>query len=227
MAGKLENPKRHLSRAQRGSGLRTSFARLVAFAALGPLASLTSLGCGPSYVYNPANYAKEHDPRKHEYVIGVGDSLQINVWRMGDLSSSALVRPDGIITMPLIGDVYVAGSTPSQVRAEVQKRMAEFVKDETAVVTVAVTGVNSYRFVVSGNVARAGIFASTYYVSVSEALAMAGGPNMFASTQQILLIRMDSPGKFRHIPINYDAIVSREHPEQDLVLKAGDTVYVP
>ncbi|HSO00154.1 MAG TPA: polysaccharide biosynthesis/export family protein, partial [Candidatus Nanopelagicales bacterium] len=183
--------------------------------------------CEPTYAYNPANYAKEHDPREHEYVIGVGDSLQINVWRMPDLSSGALVRPDGIITMPLLGDIYVAGSTPSQVRAAVQKRMAEYVKDETAVVTVAITTVNSYRFVVSGNVSRAGIFSSNYYVSVSEALAMAGGPNQFASTEQILLIRMDAPGKYRHIPINYDAIVSREHPEQDLVLKAGDTVFVP
>jgi polysaccharide export outer membrane protein len=184
-------------------------------------------GCSPTYVYDSANYAKEYDPRKHEYVIGVGDSLQINVWRMPDLSSGALVRPDGIITMPLIGDVFVAGSTPTQVRAEIQKRMAEFVKDETAVITVAITSVGSYRYVVSGNVARAGIFTSNYYVSVSEAIANAGGPNQFASTDQILLIRMDAPGKFRHIPINYDAIVSRESPEQDLVLKAGDTIYVP
>jgi polysaccharide biosynthesis/export protein len=186
-----------------------------------------STGCAPMYVYNPANYAKEYDPRKHEYVIGVGDSLQVNVWRMADLSSSALVRPDGVITMPLIGDVYVAGSTPTQVRDELKKRLSEYVKDDTAVITVAVNSVSSYRYVVSGNVARTGIFTSNYYVSISEALALAGGPNQFASTEQILLIRMDSPGKFRHIPINYDAIVSREHPEQDLVLKAGDTIFVP
>ncbi|MCC6554920.1 MAG: polysaccharide biosynthesis/export family protein [Polyangiaceae bacterium] len=186
-----------------------------------------AVGCSPTYVYDAANYRKELDPRKREYVIGVGDSLQVTVWRMPDLSSSALVRPDGIITMPLIGDVHVAGSTPTQVREELKKRFAEFVKDETAVVTVAITAVNSYRFVVSGNVARAGIFSSNYYVSVSEALAMAGGPNQFASTDQILLIRMDGPDRFRQIPVNYDAIVSREHPEQDLVLKAGDTVFVP
>lgn len=201
--------------------------RLVDLAALAATALLMLAGCEPTYVYDPVNYPKELDPRKHEYVIGVGDALQINVWRMADLSSGALVRPDGIITLPLIGDVYVAGSTPSQVRAAVQKRMAEYVKDETAVVTVAVTAVNSYRFVVSGNVSRAGIFQLPYYVSVSEAIAHAGGPNQFASTDQILLIRMDSPGKYRHIPINYDAIVSREHPEQDLVLKSGDTIYVP
>ena len=186
-----------------------------------------SAGCAPTYIYNPANYAKEYDPRTHEYVIGVGDSLQITVWRMPDISSGALVRPDGVITMPLIGDVSVAGSTPTQVREELKKRLSQYVKDETAAITVAVNAVNSYRFVVSGNVLRAGIFSSNYYVSVSEALALAGGPNQFASTKQVLLIRMDSPGKFRHIPISYDDIVSREHPEQDLVLKPGDTVFVP
>jgi polysaccharide export outer membrane protein len=194
---------------------------------MGLAVAALSAACAPTYVYNPANYAKEYDPRKNEYVIGVGDNLQINVWRMPDLSSSALVRPDGFITMPLIGEIYVAGLTPTRVRDELKKRLSEFVKDETAVITVAINSANSYRFVVSGNVARAGIFTSGYYVSVSEALAMAGGPNQFASTKQILLIRMDGPGKFRHIPINYDAVVSRERPEQDLVLKTGDTLFVP
>lgn len=192
----------------------------LALAALSP-------ACGPTYVYDPANYAKEYDPRKHEYVIGVGDQLRVNVWRMPDLSSDVLVRADGVITMPLIGDVRVAGSTPTQVREELKRRLSEFVKDETAVITVAVTSINSYRFVVSGNVARAGIYSANHFVSVSEAIAMAGGPNQFASTEQILLIRMDSPGKFRQIPINYDDIASRTRPEQDLVLKAGDTVFVP
>ena len=196
-------------------------------AAAGLALAALSAGCAPTYIYNPANYAKEHDPRKHEYVIGVGDSLQVTVWRMPDISSGALVRPDGVITMPLIGDVFVAGSTPTQVREELKKRLSQYVKDETAVITVAVNTVNSYRFVVSGNVLHAGIFSSNYYVSVSEALALAGGPNQFASTKQILLIRMDSPGKFRHIPLKYDDIVSRERPEQDLVLKPGDTVFVP
>lgn len=226
MTDPLKTPRREASLAPLARrALRRLHRLAVLAAALGLVA--TGAGCSPTFVYEPANYAKELDPRKHEYVIGVGDGLQVTVWRMPDLSSGALVRPDGIITMPLIGDVQVAGSTPTQVREELKKRFSEFVKDETAVVTVAITTVSSYRFVVSGNVARAGIFASNYYVSVSEALAMAGGPNQFASTDQILLIRMDKPGKYRQIPINYDAIVSRERPEQDLVLKAGDTIFVP
>jgi polysaccharide export outer membrane protein len=192
------------------------------------LASMTA-ACGGGKVikYDPANYKNEYDPRKHEYIIGVADGLQVTVWRNPEVSSGATVRPDGTITMPLIGDLKVAGRTPSEVKTEVQKRLAQFVKDESAVVTVAVTGVNSYRFTVSGNVGRAGIFETRYYVTVAEAIAMAGGPTRFADTESVLLIRTDRDGRVRQIPINYDAIRSRDKPEQDLVLMSGDTVFLP
>src|SRR5262245_31131239 len=111
-------------------------------------AILFGIGCGPTYLYHSSNYAKEYDPRQHEYVIGVADSLHINVRDQNDLSGSAVVRPDGVITLPLLGDVSVAGQTPSAVREELKKRFSAYVKD--ALVTVAVTAVNSYRFVVSG-----------------------------------------------------------------------------
>jgi len=192
------------------------------------LLALLVAGCGgPTIVYDPANYAKEYDPRKHEYIIGVSDGLQITVWRNPDLSAGVTVRPDGTVTMPLIGDLKVAGSTPSQVKAEVTQKLSAFVKDESAVVTVAVTGVNSYRFTVAGNVAHAGIFETHYYVTVAEAIAMAGGPTRFADTDQILLVRTDPNGRVRQIPINYEAVRSRAQPEQDLVLMTGDTVFLP
>jgi len=189
---------------------------------------LAAAGCGgPPIVYDPGNYKKEHDPSKHEYVIGVSDQLQINVWRNPEVSSAATVRPDGTITMPLIGDIKVAGRTPTDVKAEIAKKLTAFVKDESAVVTVAVIGVNSYRFTVAGNVGRPGIFTTRYYVTVAEAIAMAGGPTRFADTEQILLVRTDPNGRVRQIPINYDSIRSRDNPEQDLVVMSGDTVYLP
>ena len=184
-------------------------------------------GCGPDIVYDPANYKKEHNPSNHEYVIGVSDLLQINVWRNPEVSSAATVRPDGTITMPLIGDIKVAGRTPTDVKAEISKRLTAFVKDESAVVTVAVTGVNSYRFTVAGNVVRPGIFTTRYYVTVAEAIAMAGGPTRFADTDQVLVVRTDPNGRVRQIPIDYDAVRSRDRPEQDLVLMSGDTVFLP
>lgn len=198
-------------------------ARSVVFA----LALVSSAASGCAAQVWDYEYAKEYDPRKHEYVIGPSDGLSINVWRNGDLSFQATVRPDGTITMPLIGDLQVASKTPSQVRDEITKRMQAFVKDESAVVTVAVTEVQSYKFTVTGNVQQAGIFSSSYYVTIAEAIAMAGGPTRFADAEGVKLIRKSPDGKIREIPINYDLIKQREAPEMDLVLVTGDTVFVP
>jgi polysaccharide export outer membrane protein len=194
------------------------------------LAALFALALGISACKSTIpkyDYSKEYDPRRHEYVIGPADGLNINVWRNGDLSFEASVRPDGTITMPLIGDLQVAGKTPSQVRDDITKRMQAFVKDESAVVTVAVTNVQSYRFSVTGAVQQAGIFQSEYYVTVADAIAMAGGPTRFADADQVKLIRTGPDGDIREIPINYELIKERKAPQMNLVLVAGDTVFVP
>jgi polysaccharide export outer membrane protein len=182
--------------------------------------------CGHSAVHY--DYAKEPDPRKLEYVIGVADGLTITVWHNPDLSAECVVRPDGTITMPLIGDVKASGRTPSELKAEITSRLATFVKDQSAVVTVAVTGVNSYRFTVSGNVEGPGVFTAPNYVTVVEALALAGGLNKFASRGALVLIRHDArTGKVRRVPIDYDDIRSSRRPEANLVLMPGDTLFVP
>src|SRR5579885_3293625 len=77
------------------------------------------LGCGPS-IYETYDYSKEWDPRKHEYIIGVSDLVKINVYHTNELSGEGVVRPDGVITMPLIGDLPVAGKTPTQVREDMK-----------------------------------------------------------------------------------------------------------
>jgi polysaccharide export outer membrane protein len=195
-------------------------------AGLSLLAVLLFLG-GCKSTLPKYDYTQEYDPRKHEYVIGPADGLTINVWRNGDLSFQATVRPDGTITMPLIGDLQVAGKTPSQVRDEITKRMQAFVKDESAVVTVAVTEVQSYRFTVAGSVQQAGIFQSDYYVTVAEAIAMAGGPTRFADVGDVKLIRSGPDGAIREIPIDYELIKERKAPQMNLVLVSGDTVFVP
>jgi len=187
--------------------------------------TVTALGCGAST--NNYDYTKEYDPRAHEYVIGAGDELRINVWQNNDLSTEVLVRPDGTITMPLVGDIQVAGKTPTDVKGELTTKLAEFIKTESAVVTVAVAQVQSYRFTVSGQVQNPGTFQSAYYVTVAEAIAMAGGPTRFASTSDMELIRIANDGKTRRIPINYDEVQSRKLPQANLTLVAGDTVFVP
>jgi polysaccharide export outer membrane protein len=182
--------------------------------------------CGGTVRYD-YEYSKEPDPRRNEYVIGVADHLTIRVWKNPDLSTEATVRPDGTITMPLLGDLAADGKTPSQLKDEITKALAKFVRDEGAVVTIAVTGVNSYNFTVSGNVERAGVFTSQKYVTVLEAMQLAGGPNRFASPKETKLFRKDRKGAVRIIPINYSAVLDGSQPEANLALFAGDQLYVP
>jgi polysaccharide export outer membrane protein len=171
------------------------------------------------------DYSKEPDPRKSEFILGAADSIKITVWKNPELSTDAKVRPDGTITLPLLGDLRALGRTPSQVREEVAKRLAAFVKDENVAVTVAVVEVNSYRFTVSGNVEHGGVLTSKYYVTVSEALAMAGGLNKFGN-HKLYILRSDEQGS-RKIPIDFDRVSGGEHPNENLVVLAGDTVFVP
>lgn len=186
-------------------------------------AALSGAGCGPS-IYERYDYGKEYDPRRHEYIIGVSDVLQISVYHMPDLSGGGTVRPDGVLTMPLVGDLSVAGKTPSQVRDEMKKRLSGYVKADT-VINVTVTGFNSYRFVVAGNVNHAGALQQKFFVTVSEALAMAGGPNKFAS-DEIVIYRLDQHRRLREIPVSYKALVSGKHPEQDICVVSGDRIVV-
>jgi polysaccharide export outer membrane protein len=194
-----------------------SLAKLSLLAAALPLIA----GCGPS-IYNTYAYGNEWDPRKHEYVLGVADGVRVTVYHAADLSADTMVRPDGIITMPLIGDLPVAGMTPTQVREDVKKRLAAYVKTDQAI-TVTVSAFNSYRFVVSGNVNHPGALSQRWYVTVSEALAMAGGPSKFAG-DRIVILRLDPEGRTRRIPISYRALLSGRHPEQDICVVSGDTI---
>jgi polysaccharide biosynthesis/export protein len=187
--------------------------------------AVTSLMGGCSTV--SYDYSKEPDPRKSEYVIGVGDELRINVWKNGDLSTSGTVRPDGTITMPLVGDVKAAGRTPSQLTEEIGNRLKTFVKEEASIVSIAVAAVNSYRITVSGNAEHPGVFQERYYLTVADAVALAGGLNKFASPHKLVVLRQRTNGGIRKVPVDFERISGGDHPEENLVLLAGDTLFVP
>ncbi len=177
---------------------------------------------GPAY-----DYSKEPDPRRNEYVIGIADGLRINVWKNPELSTQVSVRPDGTITMPLIGDIFAFGRTVSQLTGEISSKLKAYVKEEGAIVSIAVTDVNSYRFTVSGNAERPGVFELKYFATVADALARAGGINKFGSEKKMLILRLMPNGGVRKIPINFDRISRGDHPEENLVLLAGDTLFIP
>lgn len=171
----------------------------------------------------PYDYRLEPDPRTFEFQVGPLDQLSVVVWKNPDLSAEVTVRPDGVITLPLIGDVKAAGRTPTDIQKEVAKRLGDFIRGEDIVVSVGVASVNSYQFTVMGSVERAGLYSSKAYVTVVEAVALAGGPNRFAGNSVYVL--RGAPA--RRIPVDLRRATSSEHADENLVVLRGDVIVVP
>jgi polysaccharide export outer membrane protein len=193
------------------------------------LGVVLAAGCGasvPKY-----DYAKEPDPRSKELTLGVGDAVGINVWENPNLSTEATIRPDGTITMPLVGDLKAAGETPSSLKARIKAQLQNYIKlpsGGTDVITVAVKAWKSYRFTIQGEVSRTGVFTSDQYVTVADALALAGGLSRFAKRSGIVLTRRDTKtGQLRQIPLDYDALASGKRPDMNIYVLPGDTIWVP
>lgn len=191
------------------------------------MALIVAVGCGGSFPNY--EYGKEPDPRNKELVLGVGDNIAINVWENANLSTEATIRPDGTITMPLVGDIKAAGETPSSLKARIKTQVQNFVKLQGgSEITVAVKSWKSYRFTIQGEVVRSGVFTSDQYVTVADALALAGGLTRFAKRSEIALTRRDpKSGELRHIPLDYDALASGKRPDMNIFVLPGDTIWVP
>ena len=181
---------------------------------------VTSLGCSSAVSYD---YKKEPDPRASEYQVGPLDQLKVVVWKNPELSADVVVRPDGVVTLPLIGDVKASGRTPTQMQKEITQRYANYIRVEESVVSVGVAQVNSLTFTISGNVEKAGVYAVKSYVTLLEALATAGGTNKYAGSAAYIVRGTPS----RKIPVDLKAAASGEHPEQNLVILRGDLIVVP
>ncbi|HET9625731.1 MAG TPA: polysaccharide biosynthesis/export family protein [Kofleriaceae bacterium] len=193
--------------------------RTLALAALVVIAGCA--GSIPNY-----DYAKEPDPRGTELTLGVGDVIAINVWENANLNTEATIRPDGTITMPLIGDVKAGGETPTSLKEHLQGQLQNFVRSPA--ITVSVRSWKSYRFTIQGEVSRPGVITSDQYVTVGDAIAMAGGLSRFAKRDEIILMRRDAKtGKIRQIPLNYELLASGKRPDMNIYMLAGDTIWVP
>jgi polysaccharide export outer membrane protein len=210
----------------RAATLRLPIGR-VALHALVASALVLAAGCSstlPNY-----DYTKEPDPRSRELVLGVGDSISVNVWENKDFNTDATIRPDGTITMPLIGDIKAVGETPSSLKAKIKSRLGEFIRLGTsAEITVAVKSWRSYRFTIQGEVTHAGVFSADQYLTVADAMALAGGPSKFAKRNEITLLRRDvKTGDVRRIPLDYDLIASGKRQDMNIYVMTGDTIWVP
>jgi polysaccharide export outer membrane protein len=158
-----------------------------------------------------------------DYVIGPDDTLHISVWKEPDLTETLPVRPDGKISMPLLDDIPAAGMTPELLKELITARLKKYIADPR--VTVVVTGMNSRRIFVTGEVVHTGPLTLLPHMTMLQALAQAGF-TQFANLKAIYLLRTEN-GKQEKLPFNYKEVVKGNHPEQNIVLKPGDTVVVP
>jgi polysaccharide export outer membrane protein len=158
-----------------------------------------------------------------DYVIGPDDTLHISVWKEPDLSETLPVRPDGKISMPLLDDIPAAGMTPELLKELITARLKKYLADPR--VTVVVTGMNSRRIFVTGEVTHSGPLPLLPHMTVLQALAQAGF-TQFANLKGIYLLRTEN-GKQEKLLFNYKDVVKGNHPEQNIALKPGDTVVVP
>ena len=160
-----------------------------------------------------------------EYKIGASDVLEIATWKEVDLTrNNILVRVDGKISFPLLGDIPAAGMTPVELTETIQKGLKNYVSNP--VVTVTVVNPSSQRIYILGEVLRTGEYPLTKSLTVLQAFALAGGFTQWASKDEIILLRGEA-GKEKIYKINYKDIVKGKGSENNLMLQANDTIVVP
>lgn len=205
---------RHIGRAGRAA---VGSARVIAL-----LAASIALGCGGSATRY--DFAAERRATG-AYLVGPGDVLQVRAWKNEALSQRVVVRPDGFITLPLIGDVRAGGRPVEALAGDIAGRAARFYT-EVPVVAVEVAELHGYRVYVLGEVARPGELAPRGPITVLQAIALAGGFTRFASPDQVIIVRHDARGE-RRIPFSFRQVVDKGDLDQDLPLLTSDTVVVP
>ena len=159
------------------------------------------------------------------YVIGAEDILSINVWKEQEMSRQVPVRPDGMISLPLLGDVKASGLTPLQLQDLLTTDLKKYISDPQ--VTVIVTQVNSLSFNVVGEVLKPGYYPLTRRMTVLDAIAMAGGFRDFAKVKKIYVLRTDADGKQVRLPFNYRNVIKGKNSSQNIELQPRDTLVVP
>jgi polysaccharide export outer membrane protein len=162
-------------------------------------------------------------PPEQFYVIGAGDTLNINVWKEPTLSGNVKVRPDGYVTLPLINEVQVAGQTTANLRNTLEDKYKEFTTDPF--VTVRVEAIASSEVFLVGQVTKAGAFPLSGNETLLQLLTRAGGLGIFADRSNIRVVRREA-SRVTEYTVDYDAIIKGDL-KQDVLLRPGDRVIVP
>ncbi len=159
-----------------------------------------------------------------DYRLAAEDVLLISVWKEEDLQAEVLVRPDGRLNFPLIGELMASGKTIEQIRAELARRLTRYIPDP--VVSVSLVKVGGNKVFVIGEVNKPGLFMSGQYIDVMQALSLAGGLTAFADRDGIHILRRTN-GQQQAIAFDYDAVARGKMLKQNILLKNGDVIVIP
>ena len=164
------------------------------------------------------------------FLLGPEDELEITVWGNKDLTRATVIRPDGLISMPIIGDVQAAGLTADALAQRIAERLRQYLATNPSV-SVSVKTINSYSVYVLGEVTKPGKFQLKSYITVLQAISMAGGFTDYAKKNKLQILRVTQDGDHNRqevrIPIRYDDLLSGRGEPGNVVLHSGDTVVVP
>ena len=156
------------------------------------------------------------------YRIGVGDVLQVSVWEEPQFTESAVVRPDGMISIPLVSEVVVAGLTPESAETMLTARLEKFLHKPR--VTVIVQEIHSRMVYITGEVQRPGAYPLIDTMNVVQLVSRSGGLTDFAKSKQVYVLRAGSGAR---VKVDYRRLLKGQSPEQNVALAPGDTVVVP
>ena len=169
----------------------------------------------------PASLVSQLEPG---YRLGAEDVLLVSVWKDEQLTREVVVRPDGMFSFPLVGDIQAENQTVEDIRGELVKRLTKYIPNPN--VSVAVTKVASYKVYVVGRVNKPGEYVIGHYTDVLQALSLAGGLTPFAGENEIKVMRRVRGGQ-QAIPFRYGDIRKGRDLEQNILLQRGDVVMVP
>jgi polysaccharide export outer membrane protein len=177
----------------------------------------------PSALPRGVTIRTEEDP-PNAYAIGIGDVVEISVWKSPELGVTVPVRPDGRISVPLLGDIQAAGMTPLALKGTLKDGFAEFVTAPE--VSVVIKEINSRKVFVTGEVASPGAYDLQPRTKLMHVLALAGGLTPYAKKRAVIL-RDREGDEERRYTIDLDGIISGKRPKDNIILQPGDTIFFP
>jgi len=160
-----------------------------------------------------------------DYIIGSEDVLAVNIWKEPEISRTVPVRPDGKITLPLIGDIQAGGLTPRKLQDNIATGLRSYVSSPE--VTVIVQEVKSLKFNIVGEIAKPGSYPLSQAATVLDAIAVGGGLRDFAKSSRIYVLRNNADGSHEKLPFDYKQVIKGKKLAENIELRAGDTIVVP